>query len=90
VRADLAERAKDDGVLEIAEILKPEKKVDTAGLGAGVDAGVPAGVGAPETAATGDGAPGPRSGEPAPQLEEALRVLADLVVLQTREVGAAR
>jgi carboxyl-terminal processing protease len=90
VREDLAERARDDGVLEIAEILKPEQKVDTAGLGAGVDAGVPAGAGAAETAAAGDGAPGARSDEPTPQLEEALRVLADLVVLQTREVGAAR
>jgi carboxyl-terminal processing protease len=90
VREDLAERAKDDGVLEIAEILKPEKKVDTAGLGAGVENGVPAGAGASETAATEDGAGGRRSGEPTPQLEEALRVLADLVVLERREVGAAR
>ena len=89
VREDLAERSKDDGVLEIAEILKPEKKIDTAGLGAGIDAGVPAGGGAAETAAAADAAPGARSDEPTPQLQEALRVLEDLVVLETREVGAA-
>lgn len=89
VREDLAERAKDDGVLEIAEILKPEKKVDTAGLGAGIEAGVPAGGGAADTAATDDAVGGRRNDEPTPQLEEALRVLGDLVVLQTREVGAA-
>src|SRR5574338_408287 len=88
VREELAERAKDDGVLEIAEILKPERKLDTASLGAGIDAGVPAGVGAPETAAAAD-APAAHSEEPTPQLEEALHVLADLVVAQTREVGAA-
>jgi carboxyl-terminal processing protease len=91
VRDELAERAKDDGVLEIAEILKPEKKMDTAGLGAGLDAGVPAGAGSAETAATDDGPGSRRSNEPTPQLEEALRVLADLVVLgEAREVGAAR
>jgi carboxyl-terminal processing protease len=89
VREELAERAKDDGVLEIAEILKPEKQVDTAGLGAGIDAGVPAGAGAAETAATDDAPGGRRSDEPTPQLQEALHVLADLVALQTREVGAA-
>jgi len=87
VREELAERARDDGVLEIAEILRPEKKTDTASLGEGLDVGVAPGAASPETAAA-ESAGRARRDEKTPQLEEALRVLADLVVLQTREVGA--
>jgi carboxyl-terminal processing protease len=82
VREDLAERAKDDGVLEIAEILEDDAK-DASGMRAELDAGVPAGAGGGDTASADE--PGPADPkEPTPQLEEALRVLGDLVVLQPR------
>jgi carboxyl-terminal processing protease len=83
VREDLAERAKDDGVLEIAEILRPEKTPDMA-LRADVDSGVPAGAGTGDTAAADELGPQTAADrdKPTPQIEEALRVLGDLVSLQ--------
>ena len=75
VRADLDERAKDDGVLKIADVLKP---AESAKNGDGAKA-----------AADGEGAAdgGPKKAnrdEPTPQMEEAIRVLGDLVVLQSK------
>jgi hypothetical protein len=90
VREDLADRAKDDGVLDIAEILKPAGKTDTAGLRADVDSGVPSGPAAGETAAADELGPASAAerDKPTPQFEEALRVLGDLVVLQRAVAGA--
>jgi carboxyl-terminal processing protease len=86
VREDLAERSSDDGVLEIAEILKNQAHAQTAGVKADVEGAVPPGAGGAETASTGDPGPLPEGGtgrdQPTPQLEEALRVLSDLVELQ--------
>ena len=90
VREELAERARDDGVLEIAEIREADGAPDPSGMRAELDAGVPAGAGAGETASADEAGakkkPDPH--EPTPQLEEALRVLGDLVVLQPGEGGA--
>ena len=79
VRADLDERSKDDGVLTIVDVLKPAQGDAKNGSGA-------------KPAADGDGAGAPDPAEPkktdrnepTPQLEEALRVLGDLVVLQSK------
>jgi carboxyl-terminal processing protease len=79
VRADLDERAKDDGVLQIAEILKPADGKNGDGKKAAAD-----GDGVDGAAAT----PGDRD-KPTPQLEEALRVLGDLVALQKSASVAA-
>ena len=85
VREDLAERAKDDGVLDIAEVLKPNAPAEDAGTQAEIDAGVPSGGGGGDTAAASDSAARSRAerDKPTPQLEEALRVLSDLVVIQS-------
>jgi carboxyl-terminal processing protease len=90
VREELAERSRDDGVLEIAEILESDRAKDTPGMRAEVDAGVPAGAGSGETAAADDAGGKAKAArdEPTPQLEEALRVLGDLVVLQPKGAGA--
>jgi carboxyl-terminal processing protease len=89
VRDELAERSRDDGVLEIAEILEDKGAPDPSGMRAELDAGVPAGAGSGETASADEpGAKKPDPKEPTPQLEEALRVLGDLVVLQPRGAGA--
>jgi carboxyl-terminal processing protease len=87
VREDLAERAKDDGVLEIAEVLRPSDQAAEGSPQADVDAGAAAAATGGDTAAADDAAGRPRAGrnEPTPQLEEALRVLGDLVVLQASE-----
>lgn len=86
VRRELAERAKDDGVLEIAEVLKQEGPAAN-GSHAATDA--PGAASGGETAASDDPArPRGASDEPTPQLEEALRVLGDLVVLQTGGAGS--
>jgi hypothetical protein len=77
VRADLDERSKDDGVLKIVDVLKPAQ--GDAKNGSGAKAAVD-GDGAPDTAE-------PKKAdrnEPTPQMEEALRVLGDLVVLQSK------
>jgi hypothetical protein len=90
VREDLAERAKDDGVLEIAEVLKPGGEAPAGSAQAQVDAGVAASAPGGDTAATEDSAGRARAerDEPTPQLKEALRVLGDLVALQAGGAGS--
>jgi len=90
VRDDLAERAKDDGVLEIAEVLKPGGEAPAGSAQAQVDAGVAASAPGGDTAATEDSAGRARAerDEPTPQLKEALRVLGDLVALQPGGAGS--
>jgi carboxyl-terminal processing protease len=72
VRADLDERAKDDGVLQIADVLKPAGEEKD-------------GDGTKAAAANGETPPLVKPADrdkPTPQLLEALRVLGDLVSLQ--------
>jgi carboxyl-terminal processing protease len=78
VRADLDERAKDDGVLQIAEMLKT---ADGTKNGEGKAANGDAVDGAAPKPADRD--------KPTPQMEEALRVLGDLVALQKSASVAA-
>jgi carboxyl-terminal processing protease len=79
VRADLDERAKDDGVLKIADVLKPAEGAKNGDAKAAVDG---------EGAADGEPKKADRD-EPTPQMEEALRVLGDLVVLQSKAGAVA-
>ena len=90
VREELAERANDDGVLEIAEILKPNGAPTPRARGpSSTPASPPAPVRArPRRPTTAGAKTKPDPHEPTPQLEEALRVLGDLVVLQPGEGGA--
>jgi hypothetical protein len=83
VRAELAERARDDGVLELAETLDAARPSD--GARAEVDGAdpAPAGPAAASVAPRELGGGVEREEKPSAQVEEALRVLADLVVLQT-------
>jgi hypothetical protein len=73
VREQIAEAAESDGVVVVSELLKESKEADASAVdgGAGVDAGAGTEEPADEEAAE----------KPTPQLEEALAVLSDLVIL---------
>jgi carboxyl-terminal processing protease len=82
LREQLAKRADDDGVIEIAEILQESKDPAAVKTGGGEDGEAAAGATGGDVAQA--DTPEAKTDEPTPQRREALKVLADLVVLQGR------